>query len=677
MHYASTRSREYRNAFRFLLFVALATLTLCLHTGRALAAPLSASSTSASSTAASQSTALPGVALSEGDGVSTLRVSVSTSVGTLSMANNPSGLTLATGFSSWSNASEIAFTGVRDNINAALATLTINPGANAGSTAVVQINAQPFVSGMAYSPTNGHYYQYVESSQITFAAARTDAATKNYGGQTGYLASIPSAEINDLIADKIPGATNVWFGASATNASNGGDPVQRTWTWTDGPLAATAHLKCSNLLGACTQVAGPGAGGSWPLGRLWADGEPNNWSNIESAAVTNWSGAPGEWNDLSPTENGSIDGYIVEFGDQASGSSTPFTGTAAASANVAVLGPAGPPTGISVTTHGDKATVSWTPPSNNGGQAIVSYTATASGGGGSCTVTAPATSCTIDGLTIGGGYTFTVTADNGLGSSGSSSPSSPVTPTVAVPEPATDASVALVDDTTALVSWSPSTDDGGGTVTYTVIADPGGQSCTSAASFCTISGLEPGREYTFSITATNSAGSAISVSAKATTPAAPSAVVAGPPPVLSDVRFAKHNVRAGSKRANLLSSTAPKTKKRKRRGSLGTYLSLTSSEAAIMRVQLVRNIPGRMSNGKCRPRRRFQRDKTRCAIGREIAVATTGVSVQAGANRYWFSGRLGARRLAPGLYHLKFTLVDADGNVSNSRGDWVRVIRRR
>ncbi|MBI4897524.1 MAG: hypothetical protein HY827_04060 [Actinobacteria bacterium] len=62
---------------------------------------------------------------------------------------------------------------------------------------------------------------------------------------------------------------------------------------------------------------------------------------------------------------------------------------------------------------------------------------------------------------------------------------------------------------------------------------------------------------------------------------------------------------------------------------------------------------------------------------RSITVPAADLTVNAGENTFWFSGRLGAKRLSPGLYHLKFTLLDVDGNVSNSRGDWVRVIRRR
>lgn len=667
-----TRSRASRG---YLLVVATVAVAVGLAFASASHAtpPLSATSTSASEATSGQSNSMPGVALAGGLPDATLRVSVSTDVGTLSMTNNPSGLTLASGYSSWTNRAEIAFTGVQADINSALATLTLNPGASSGVTAHMQINAQPFVSGLVYAPGNGHYYKYVAENGVDFLTARAHALLETYGGQAGYLATIPSSDINSLIAEKIPGAENVWFGALATNTP--GDAVKRTWEWTDGPLAGTDILQCTTLTDSCAQTGGP-----WPLASLWASGEPNNYNSGENAAVTNW-GSVGEWNDLPDTGAGG-DGFVVEFGDQATGSSTPFTGTATATASVSVIGTAGPPTNINVTTHGDKATVTWTPPSNNGGSTITSYTATASSGGGSCTVAPPATSCTIDGLTIGGSYTFTVTAGNGMGSSGSSSPSSPATPTVATPEPATNATVTVVDATNLQIGWSPSADDGGEQVSYTVVAEPGGHSCTSTSNSCTISGLEADRAYTFSIVASNSAGSASAATASASTPAAasavsPPAVSAGPPPLLTDVRFASHRVSAIGRTSGIITASVAKSKKRKRTTG-GTKLYLTSSEAATLTFRVQRDLPGRLRGGKCRAKRKGTTARGKyCVIREQISVPAAGLSVNAGSNVLTFTGRIGTKRLKPGLYHVTFRLTDVDGNVSNSRGDWVRVIRRR
>jgi len=95
----------------------------------------------------------------------------------------------------------------------------------------------------------------------------------------------------------------------------------------------------------------------------------------------------------------------------------------------------GPPTSVTAQAGQNSATVSWTPPTDNGGSAVTSYTATASPGGQSCTdtVATPETdTCTVTGLTGGTSYTFTVTATNSVGSSAPSTASSPVTPPAAL-----------------------------------------------------------------------------------------------------------------------------------------------------------------------------------------------------------------------------------------------------
>jgi len=88
----------------------------------------------------------------------------------------------------------------------------------------------------------------------------------------------------------------------------------------------------------------------------------------------------------------------------------------------------GAPTGAGAAAGDASATVSAVAPVDNGGSAILDYTATSSPGGLTATA-APGTPPTVTGLTNGTAYTFTVTARNSSGSSAPSAPSNSVTPT--------------------------------------------------------------------------------------------------------------------------------------------------------------------------------------------------------------------------------------------------------
>lgn len=98
---------------------------------------------------------------------------------------------------------------------------------------------------------------------------------------------------------------------------------------------------------------------------------------------------------------------------------TPGQGAAGAAAAAPLTGlGSGPdaPTGVTVVGGRRSATVSWTAPVNNGGQAILTYTVTASPGGSSCTtVDATETSCIVGKLGDLKKYTFSVVATNLVG----------------------------------------------------------------------------------------------------------------------------------------------------------------------------------------------------------------------------------------------------------------------
>ncbi len=182
----------------------------------------------------------------------------------------------------------------------------------------------------------------------------------------------------------------------------------------------------------------------------------------------------------------------------------------------------GVPTSVSATSGANaQSVVSWTAPLSDGGSVITGYTVTANPGGQQCSWTSGSLSCTVTGLTNGTSYTFTVTATNLAGTSSASSASSAATPYTLSGVP-TSVSATSGANAQSVVSWTAPSSSGGSTITgYTVTANPGGQQCswTSGSLSCTVTGLTNGTSYTFTVTATNLAGT--SSASSASTPAIP------------------------------------------------------------------------------------------------------------------------------------------------------------
>lgn len=246
--------------------------------------------------------------------------------------------------------------------------------------------------------------------------------------------------------------------------------------------------------------------------------------------------------------------FRVRATDQAGnvGSAAAYTWTIASATPTNTV-PSAP--AIGTATAGDaSATVSWSPPTSNGGSAVTGYqvqayaAATGAPVGAARTAASTATSLNVTGLANGTSYKFTVRALNVNGASPESSFSNTVTPqaTVIAKVPsAPTIGTATAGNASATVTWTAPASDGGSPITSysvqvrrgtTIVKTVTGVAATARST--TVTGLTNGTAYNFRVRAVNAVGNGTlsaasnSVTPKATTtatvPAKPAAPTATP-----------------------------------------------------------------------------------------------------------------------------------------------------
>jgi len=231
------------------------------------------------------------------------------------------------------------------------------------------------------------------------------------------------------------------------------------------------------------------------------------------------------------------------------------------------------PTGVTPdrTVLSHTVVLSWGTPANNGAP-IDHYTVQADGVSQQCA----ASPCTINGLTNGKDYVFTVRAHNLAGDSDPSAPSPTARPD-AVPEAVTALVTSNPQDHTLTLTWAAAKVDGTPVVNYRITWTGGGSmTVDGGATTAAATGLVNNNKYTFTVIATNQLGPGPSSSVEGQS--------AGKPPTPGAPSFSATNDTSNSSRVVVLTwgavdpnGTAPTSYAVTRSGSPITCASPTAT----------------------------------------------------------------------------------------------------
>lgn len=359
-----------------------------------------------------------------------------------------------------------------------------------------QVSTTPFT--IPDAPTSIIATRGNATSSVSFVAPTSNGGstilsytvTSNPGSQIG------TGNTSPIVVANLINGTPYTFTVTATNAAG------------TGPASSPSNqITPATIPDAPTGLIASAGRGQVSL--MWTVPGNNGGSIVTDYIVeyklstdSSWSTfADGVSSNLNATVIGLTNGSAYDF--RVSAVNDVGQGSASVSASAMPVTVPDAPTIGTATTGNGQAVVTFTAPAFDGGSTVNSYTVTSSPGG--FTGVGSVSPITVTGLTNGTSYTFTVTANNSVGTGSSSAPSNTVIP-VTTPD-APISVIATPGNRQASIAFTSPASDGGTTITsYTVTSSPGGFVSTSNASPISVTGLTSGSTYSFTVTATNAVG---------------------------------------------------------------------------------------------------------------------------------------------------------------------------